>query len=118
MSLTDKSIHRPVTVIICALALMLGGLFVYTQMPVQKRPNTEFPRITVITTMAGANATVMDSDVGDVLENKLNGISGVQSLTTSSYPGRCVTTVEFAMGKAVNDAASEVREKITPAMGD
>lgn len=118
MSLTDKSIHRPVTVIICALALMLGGLFVYTQMPVQKRPNTEFPRITVITTMAGANATVMDSDVGDVLENKLNGISGVQSLTTSSYPGRCVTTVEFAMGKDVNDAASDVRDKITSAMGD
>ena len=118
MKLIDSSIHRPVTVIICAVALMLAGLYVYTQMPMQKRPDMDFPRVTVVTTMPGANAVVMDSDIGDVLEDKLNGISGVQSLTTSSYPGRSVTVVEFGMDADINHAASDVRDKVSAAVGD
>ena len=109
MNIVDKAIEKYVTVIICALALMFGGMYVFTQMPMQKRPDMDFPRVTVVTTMAGANATIMDSDVADVLEDSLSGISGVMSLTTSSYPGRSVTIVEFDMEKNINDAASDVR---------
>lgn len=118
MNIVGKSIQKPVTVIICALALILGGIYVYTQMALQKRPNMDFPRVTVITTMAGANATIMDTDVADVLEDKLNGIAGVLSLTTSSYPGRTVIVVEFDMDKNINDAASDVRDKVAAAAGD
>lgn len=118
MNIVDKAIEKYVTVIICALALMFGGMYVYTQMPMQKRPDMDFPRVTVVTTMAGANARIMDSDVADVLEDKLNGISGVQSLTTSSYPGRTVTIVEFDMEKNINDAASDVRDKVASAADD
>ena len=118
MNIVDKAIEKYVTVIICALALMFGGMYVFTQMPMQKRPDMDFPRVTVVTTMAGANATIMDSDVADVLEDSLSGISGVMSLTTSSYPGRSVTIVEFDMEKNINDAASDVRDKVAAAAGD
>lgn len=65
--------------------------------------------------MAGANATIMESDVADVLEDSLSGICGVMSLTTSSYPGRSVTIVEFDMEKNINAAASDMRDKVASA---
>ncbi len=118
MNLIEGSIRRPVTVIICTLAIIFFGIYVYGQMPMQKRPDTDFPMVTVITTMSGANASVMDNDVADVLEEKLNGISGVNNISSSSYQGRSVTTVEFNMDKDINDAASDVRDKVSSAAGD
>jgi len=87
-------------------------------MPQQKRPDTDFPIVSVTTTMTGANATVMDNDVADVLEDKLSGISDVKSISSSSYMGRSVTQVEFQMDKNINDAASDVRDKVSAAAGD
>lgn len=118
MNVIDTSLRRPVTVIICTLALFFFGLYAYLQMPQQKRPDTDFPIVSVTTTMSGANATVMDNDVADVLEDKLSGISDVKSITSSSYMGRSVTQVEFQMDKNVNDAASDVRDKVSSAAGD
>lgn len=118
MNVIDTSLRRPVTVIICTLALFFFGLYAYTQMPQQKRPDTDFPIVSVTTTMSGANATVMDNDVADVLEDKLSGISDVKSITSSSYMGRSVTQVEFQLDKNINDAASDVRDKVSSAAGD
>jgi HAE1 family hydrophobic/amphiphilic exporter-1 len=118
MNVIETSIRRPVTVIICTLAIIFFGIYVYTQMPQQKRPDTDFPIVTVTTTMSGANASVMDNDVADVLEEKLNGISGVNSISSSSYQGRSVTTIEFNMDKDINVAASDVRDKVSSAAGD
>ncbi len=118
MDFIDTSLRRPVTVIITTLAIIFFGVYVYDQMPMQKRPDTDFPMVTVVTTMAGANATIMDNDVADVLEDKINGISGVSEILSSSYQGRSVTRVEFNMDKNVNDAASDVRDKVAAAAGD
>ena len=118
MNVIDTSLRRPVTVIICTLALFFFGCYVFTQMPQQKRPDTDFPIVSVTTTMSGANATVMDNDVADVLEDKLSGISDVKSITSSSYMGRSVTQVEFKLDKNINDAASDVRDKVSSAAGD
>ncbi|MDD3396684.1 MAG: efflux RND transporter permease subunit [Acidaminococcaceae bacterium] len=118
MNFIDTSLRRPVTVIITTLAIIFFGVYVYNQMPMQKRPDTDFPMVTVITTMSGANATIMDNDVADVLEDKINGISGVSSIQSRSYQGRSVTMVEFDMDKNVNDAASDVRDKVSSATND
>ena len=112
MSVIETSIRRPVTVIICTLAIIFFGLYVYTQMPQQKRPDTDFPMVTVTTTMSGANASVMDNDVADVLEEKLNGISGVNTISSSSYQGGCVTTIEFKMDNPVEILSSPLDEMI------
>ncbi|MCI2109586.1 MAG: efflux RND transporter permease subunit [Acidaminococcaceae bacterium] len=118
MGIIDTSLKKPVAVIICTLAISLFGYYVYKGMPRQKRPDTDFPMVTIVTTMSGANATVMDNDVADVLEDQLNGISGVTSLRSWSYPGRTVTLVEFTMDTNVNDAASDVRDKVAAAEKD
>ena len=88
MKLTDTSLRRPVTVIMCTLGLVIFGLLALKTMGVQRIPDVQFPLVTVTTVMKGASATVMDHDVADVIEENLSSISGIKSLTSSSYEGQ------------------------------
>ena len=78
MNLIDASLRRPVTVILCTVALVLFGLLSLQTMGMQRLPDVDFPLVAVFTTMDGANATVIDHDVTDVIEEQLTGISGVE----------------------------------------
>jgi len=118
MGIIDTSLKRPVAVIICTIATFIFGCYTYTQMGMQNRPDTDLPMVTVTTTMAGASATIMDNNVTDVIEEQLNGISGLNSISSSSYQGQAVTVIEFDMDKDVNDAAADVRDKVSAAQAD
>ena len=118
MKLTDTSLRRPVTVIMCTLALVIFGLLALKAMGVQRIPDVDFPLVTVTTVMKGASATVMDHDVADVIEENLSSISGIESMASSSYEGRSVTTVQFDLGRDVDAAAADVRDKVNLALSD
>jgi HAE1 family hydrophobic/amphiphilic exporter-1 len=118
MHITDISLKRPVTVIILVLSLCFFGLLTFKNMGVQRIPDIDFPAVTVTTTMEGATASVMDNDVADVIEEKLSGISGLESMSTSSYEGRTVTVVQFDLDRDVDAAAADVREKVNQAEAD
>ena len=118
MNIITLSLKRPVTVIVCTISLVFFGLMVYTQMSIQDMPDTDSPVVTVTTEMSGASATVMDSDVTDVIEEQLNSISGVSSLSSSSYQGQAVTTIEFDINRNIDDAAADVRDKVNLAQAD
>ena len=118
MKLTETSLRRPVTVVMCTLALVIFGLLALKAMGVQRIPDVDFPLVTVTTVMKGASATVMDHDVADVIEEKLSSISGIESMTSSSYEGRSVTTVQFDLGRDVDAAAADVRDKVNLALSD
>ena len=117
MSVVSTSLRRPVTVIVCTIAIVVFGLMVYTQLSMQDMPDTDAPVVSVSTTMTGASATVMDNDVTDVIEEQLNSISGVSSLSSSSYQGKAVTVVEFDMNRDIDAAAADVRDKVNLAAG-
>ena len=118
MSVVSTSLRRPVTVIVCTIAIVVFGLMVYTQLSMQDMPDTDAPVVSVSTTMTGASATVMDNDVTDVIEEQLNSISGVSSLSSSSYQGKAVTVVEFDMNRDIDAAAADVRDKVNLAAAD
>ena len=65
--------------------------------------------------MRGATAAVMDNDVTDVLEEQINTISGIESLSSSSYMGAAVTVIEFDMERDIDAAAADVRDKVNAA---
>jgi HAE1 family hydrophobic/amphiphilic exporter-1 len=118
MKITDTALRRPVTVLIITLSMIFFGLFVLKGMGVQRIPDIDFPMVTVTTTMQGASATVMDHDVTDVIEEKLSSISGIDSLYSYSYEGMAVTLVQFDLGKDVDAAAADVRDKVSLAVAD
>lgn len=118
MKITEISLKRPVTVLIATFALMLFGLIAFSNMPMERMPDVDFPLVTVTTTMTGAAPDIMDNDVTDVLEEKLNTISGINSITSTSYDGRSVIAVEFELEKDIDAAAADVRDKVNLAMSE
>ncbi len=118
MKMTSFSLNRPVTVLICTAALVFFGVSSLATMGMQQMPDIAFPVVMVSTTMSGASATIMDNDVADPIEEKLSSISGVKSITSSSYQGLTMTQVEFELGKDVDTAAADVRDKVNLAVAD
>lgn len=117
MKITEVSLRRPVTVLICTFAFIIFGLYSYYNMGVERMPNVEFPIVVVRTTMEGASPAIMDNDVTDVLEARINTIEGIKNISSSSYEGRSVIVVEFELDRNVDFAAADVRGKVSMATG-
>jgi HAE1 family hydrophobic/amphiphilic exporter-1 len=118
MKIIETSLKRPVTVIILTLALVYFGLFSYSRMGMERIPDVDLPVVMVTTTMSGATAQVMDNDVTDVLEEQINTISGIETLSSASYMGTAVTVVEFSLDRDIDAAAADVRDKVNAAQAD
>jgi HAE1 family hydrophobic/amphiphilic exporter-1 len=117
MNITDISLKRPVTVLILTIAVMITGFYSYINMGVERMPNIDFPIVVVVTTMDGASPAIMDNDVTDVLEARINTIEGIKNIMSSSYEGRSVIVVEFDLDRNVDFAAADVRGKVSMARG-
>lgn len=118
MKITEISLRRPATVIVLTLALILFGILGLRGMGVQRTPDVDFPIVAVTTTMRGASAAVMDNDVTDIIEEKLSTISGIESISSSSYEGRATTVVQFDLGRDIDAAAADVRDRVNLALSE
>ncbi len=117
MKVTEVSLRRPVTVLILTIALVVFGTYSYFNMGVERMPNIEFPIVVVRTTMEGASPAIMDSDVTDVLEARINTIEGIKNISSSSYEGRSIIVIEFELDRGVDFAAADVRGKVSMVRG-
>ncbi|PIE55256.1 MAG: acriflavin resistance protein [Dethiosulfovibrio peptidovorans] len=115
--LIETALHRPVTVIIATLALIIFGITAFSSMGVERMPNVEFPFVMVSTTMEGASPAIVDNDVTDVLEEQINTIDGIKNIFSSSYEGKSFIAVEFLLDKNVDAAAADVRAKVSLVKG-
>ncbi len=113
MSLSSLSIRRPVLAIVMSIAIVVLGLLGYTYLGVREYPSVDPPIITVSTTYIGANADVIESQITEPLEESINGIAGIRSLTSVSRDGRSTITVEFDIDVNLETAANDVRDKVS-----
>ncbi|MDR1481905.1 MAG: efflux RND transporter permease subunit [Synergistaceae bacterium] len=111
------SLRHPVTVLIITLSLLIFGAYSLANMGVERMPNVEFPIVVVRTTMEGASPAIVDNDVTDVLEARINTIEGIKNISSSSYEGRSVIVVEFDLSRNVDFAAADVRGRVSMAAG-
>ncbi|MFH1337176.1 MAG: efflux RND transporter permease subunit [Candidatus Zixiibacteriota bacterium] len=118
MNLPSVCINRPVLSIVLSLLIVLFGVIGYTYLGVREYPNVDPPVITVSTSYTGANADVIESQITEPLEESINGISGIRSLTSSSSDGRSRITVEFELGVDMEAAANDVRDRVSRAAHD
>jgi len=116
MSLSSISIRRPVLTIVMSIVILLFGGIGFTYLGVREFPSIDPPIITVSTTYAGANADIIESQITEPLEESINGIAGIRSLTSVSREGRSNITVEFNLGVDLEAAANDVRDKVSRAM--
>lgn len=113
MSLSSISIRRPVLAIVMSLAIVLFGIIGYTYLGVREYPSIDPPIITVSTSYVGANADVIESQITEPLEEQINGIAGIRSLTSTSRDGRSQITVEFDVSVDLEAAANDVRDRVS-----
>jgi len=118
MNLPSICINRPVFSIVLSLLIVLFGVIGYTYLGVREYPNVDPPVVTVSTNYTGANADVIESQITDPLEESINGIAGIRSLTSSSSDGRSRITVEFELGVDMEAAANDVRDRVSRAARD
>jgi len=116
MSLSSLSIRRPVLAIVMSIAIVLFGIIGYTYLGIREYPAVDPPIITVSTSYTGANADVIESQITEPLEESINGIAGIRSLTSVSRDGRSTITVEFDIDVNLETAANDVRDKVSRAI--
>ena len=97
MKLSSISIERPVLSIVMSIVIVLFGIIGYTYLGIREFPAVDPPIITVNAAYPGANADVIESKITEVLEESLNGIAGITSLTSISRDGASTITVEFSL---------------------
>jgi hydrophobe/amphiphile efflux-1 (HAE1) family protein len=118
MNLPSTCINRPVLSIVLSLLIVLFGVIGYSYLGVREYPNVDPPIVTVSTSYTGANADVIESQITEPLEESINGIAGIRSLTSSSSDGRSRITVEFELGVDMEAAANDVRDRVSRAIRD
>ncbi|MGH7804190.1 MAG: efflux RND transporter permease subunit, partial [Candidatus Binatia bacterium] len=116
MNLADLCIRRPVFATMLVGALVVFGLFSYDRLGVGLYPDTDFPIVTVTTTLRGASAEEIESTVTKTLEESLNTIDGVDSLRSVSKEGVSFIIIEFVLEKNGDVGAQAVRDRVSTAM--
>jgi multidrug efflux pump len=115
-SLSITSINRPVLAIVMSLVIILFGLIGFSFLGVREFPSVDPPVVTVSTSYVGANSDVIESQITEPLEEAVNGVPGVRTITSVSREGRSNITVEFELGVDLETAANDVRDKVSGAL--
>ncbi|MEQ6120768.1 efflux RND transporter permease subunit [Reichenbachiella sp. MALMAid0571] len=116
MTLSEISIKRPVLATVFAIVIVLFGAVGYSSLSVREYPSVDPPVVTVETNYVGANAEIIESQITEPLEEQINSIDGVKTLTSNSTDGRSTITVEFLPQIDLNNAANDVRDKVSKAI--
>ncbi len=112
MVLSEISIRRPVLATVMSLLILLVGLIAYERLTVREYPNIDVPTVSVETIYDGANASIVESQVTNVLEDSLSGIEGIDFMTSSSSSGKSQITINFNLDRDADTAASDVRDRV------
>ncbi|MDO1511624.1 efflux RND transporter permease subunit [Maribacter confluentis] len=116
MNLSTLSIKRPVLTIVMNLTLILFGIIGYTYLGVREFPSIDPAQVSVRTSYSGANADIIESQITEPLEKAINSIDGIRNITSSSVQGSSSISIEFNLDKNLEDAANDVRDKVSQAV--
>ncbi len=114
MTLSELSVSRPVLATVFAIVIVLIGGVSYFSLGVREYPSVDPPVITVSTNYVGANAKIIEAQITEPLEEVINQVPGIKNIS-SNTDGRSTVTVEFLTGIDLNDAANDIRDKVSQA---
>jgi len=115
MSLSEFSLRRPVFAVVLNVAIVLFGVIGYKFLGVRDYPALDPPNISVRTSYPGANAEIIETQITEPLEKAVNGIAGIKNISSQSSQGSSNISVEFNLGISLEEAANDVRDKVSQA---
>ncbi|HUF21548.1 MAG TPA: efflux RND transporter permease subunit [Burkholderiales bacterium] len=111
MTLPELSIRRHVLALMVNAVLVLFGLIAFDRIGMDRLPHVELPVISVVTTFRGANPSIVDASVTNVIESVVNSVPGIEHIQSTSSPGVSVVSITFSLDKDMDVAFSEVQAK-------
>ena len=115
MNISELSIRRPVLATVMTIIIVIFGVIGYSYLGVREYPSVDNPIISVSCSYPGANADVIENQITEPLEQNINGIPGIRSLSSVSSQGSSRITVEFELSVDLETAANDVRDKVSRA---
>lgn len=112
MKLTQIAVDNPVFATMMMVALLVMGLFSYRQLGIDQFPNVDFPIVVVTTDYPGASPETVESEISRKIEESVNAIAGLKTLTSRSLEGRSIVIAEFELSVPSPVAMQDVREKV------
>ena len=116
MWLSDTSVQRPVFATVLSLALVAFGVLSFNVLPLREYPDVTPPVVSIRTNYPGASADVVESRITTVVEDQISGIEGVASVRSSSRDGSSSINLEFDLGRDIDAAANDVRDRVSRVM--
>lgn len=118
MILSDISIKRPVFASVISLLLIVFGLVSFSRLPLREYPDIDPPVVTIDTVYPGASAYVVESQITQLVEERIAGVEGIRFIESSSQDGRSRVTIEFSTGRDIDAAANDLRDRVSGIVDD
>lgn len=113
MIISDTSVRRPVFAAVISLLLIAFGLISFDRLPLREYPDIDPPIVGIETIYRGAAASVVETRITEVIEERIAGVEGIEFIESSSQDGRSDITVEFSVGRDVDAAANDIRDRVS-----
>ena len=113
MIITDLSVRRPVFASVISMLLIAFGLIAFDRLPLREYPDIDPPVVSIETMYRGAAATVVETRITQVIEDRIAGVEGIEFIESDSQDGRSNITVEFSIGRDMDAAANDIRDRVS-----
>ncbi len=117
MVLSEISIKRPVLATVMSLLVLLVGLVTYDRLTVREYPKIDLPVVTVETTYPGASASIIETQITQIIEDSLSGIEGIDFMSSISRTESSQISVTFKIDRDPDNAAADVRDRVSRVTG-
>ena len=117
MNFSEPFIRRPVMTVVLTASVILFGVLAYLQLPVNDLPTVDYPVIQVNASYPGASPETVASNIATPLERQFMQINGLELVTSKSTQGNLTLTLQFALTKSIDAAATDVQTAISQATG-
>ncbi len=115
MNISEFSLRRPIFAIVLNILIVVFGAIGFYFLGIRDFPALDPPNISVRTSYPGANAEIIETQITEPLEKAINGIAGIKNISSQSSQGSSNITVEFVLGSNLEEAANDVRDKVSQA---
>ncbi len=118
MIISDTSVRRPVFAAVISLLLIAFGLIAFDRLPLREYPDIDPPIVGIETIYRGAAASVVETRITEIIEERIAGVEGIEYIESSSRDGVSDITIEFTVGRDVDAAANDIRDRVSSVLDD
>ena len=113
MLLSDVSVKRPVFASVISLILVIFGIVAFDRLPLREYPDIDAPVVSIDTSYPGASASVVETRITQLIEDRIAGVEGIRFIDSNSSDGRSRVTVEFNVNQDIDAAANDIRDRVS-----